>query len=100
MIAVVLLGVDWPQHLAELKTTAAVLAAVAVIGRMAVVPVWRFFKRMERAFTYVEAQFQNNGGSAAADKWDRTEGKVDLLVEQLGVELPPHLRTPLKKEHS
>lgn len=88
------LGVDWAAHATELQTSAAVIVALAAIGRLGILPVWRFFKRLEAVVLNVETQFRNNGGSSLRDQADRTEAKVDLVIEQLGVDLPANLRNP------
>ena len=93
-------AVDWAGHVKEIQTVAAVILAVAAIGRLGVLPVYRFFKRMERGLLNVESMFQNNGGSSPADKWDRTEAKVDMVIDQLGIEVPDVLRTPTKEKKS
>lgn len=91
------LGVDWSGHAAELQTVAAVLVAFGVIGRLVVLPVWRFFKRLETVVLSVEAQFRKNGGSTSRDQGDRTEEKVDMVIEQLGIHVPDRLKKPAEE---
>lgn len=90
------LAVAWEEHGREIIWIAGVIGACGVIYRGVVRPMYRFFKRLERSLLNTESMFRNNGGSSPADKWDRTEEKVDLVIEQLGIDLPDRLKTPKK----
>lgn len=68
--------------------TGAVVAAVGVIWRKAVLPVVGFFQRVrqfmdrtETAVTWVEAQMRNNGGSSLVDKVDDLIKNVSMLLD-------------------
>ena len=75
------LAVAWKEHADEVQATAAVLIALGVIGRFVVLPVVRFFQRMERALGAVEEQLlTNNGGSTLKDK-------VEKIMRHLGLEV-------------
>ena len=95
-----LLSVAWDEHGSEVMRVAGVLGALAVIGRLAVVPVYRFFKNLESVVVVVkETLMTNNGGSTIKDQNDRTEEKVDLVIEQLGINIPDRLQNPKNKHH-
>ena len=75
------LAVAWGEHAEELKAVAAVLVALGVIARYVILPVMRFFQRMERALSAVEEQLlTNNGGSTLKDK-------VEKIMRHLGLEV-------------
>lgn len=81
----------WERLLAApewIIVTGAVVAAVGVIWRKAVLPVVHFFQRVrqfmdrtETAVTWVEQQMRNNGGSSLVDKVDELVQNVTMLLD-------------------
>jgi hypothetical protein len=69
------------------------LTVLGVLGRWA----WKFGKVVANQFkmmTYVATEMQFNGGSSMRDAQWRTEQKLTLVIEHLGIELPRHLQRP------
>lgn len=75
-------AVAWEEHGDNIIRGAAVLGALAVFGRMVVMPLIRFFRRIERSLVAVEQQLlTNNGGSTMKDK-------VEALMRHNGLDVP------------
>jgi hypothetical protein len=75
-----------------LLSAAAVLAALAVIGRLIVLPIVRFAQRLERVMTNVEQQLYPNGGSTLRDA-------VNRIQEHLGIEDTAPKNDPNHEHH-
>lgn len=78
-----------------LVSAAAVLTALAIVGRLVVLPIVRFARRLERVMTNVESQLYPNGGSTLRDA-------VTSIQKELGIEtqLPDHDPNHSKEHHS
>lgn len=79
----VVLGVAWEDNAEAIIKAGAVLSAVAAFGRFLVVPVVRYFKRIEKAMSVVEHEFRPNNGSSLRDAIDRVEGVLSTMQNDL-----------------
>jgi hypothetical protein len=59
------------------------LTALTAIGKLGVMPAYRFVKRIGDGVEYVTGQMANNGGSTLKDAIDRTEALAVRTVERL-----------------
>ena len=71
---------NWLELLVKI---AAGLTAVAAIWSKGIKPALHFVRRIGDGVEYVQGQMQNNGGSTLKDAVDRTEARVDTIVERL-----------------
>ena len=73
---------DWWQ---TIISVAAVVAAVGVIWRKGILPMYKFAKKMDEHVTFVEMQMTSNGGSSLRDAIQRIEERVNIIEEHLTV---------------
>jgi len=71
---------DWWQ---TIISVAAVVAAVGVIWRKGILPMYKFAKKMDEHVTFVEMQMTANGGSSMRDAISRIEHRVNVIEEHL-----------------
>lgn len=64
-------------------TAGAVVAAVGVIHRAVVYPIFKWAQRLENAVTHVEMNMKNNGGSSMRDAIDRIEKRLTTLEDHV-----------------
>lgn len=64
-------------------TAGAVVAAVGVIHRAIVYPIFKWGHRIENAVTHVEMNMKNNGGSSMRDAIDRIEKRLTTLEDHV-----------------
>jgi hypothetical protein len=91
-----LLGVEvtWLTLENYLLRTGAAAAALAVCVKFLIIPVVRFFQRMERAITNVEEQLYPNGGHSLRDAVSQIQAHLGLaaLLPENTPNHPPHHR--------
>ena len=71
--------VTWQSLESGIYRAAAVLTGLAVLVKFLVVPVFRFFRRIDRVITNVEDQLYPNGGTSLRDA-------VSQIQDHLGIE--------------
>lgn len=64
-------------------TAGAVVAAVGVIHRAVVYPIFKWAQRLEHAVSHVEMNMKNNGGSSMRDAIDRIEKRLTTLEDHV-----------------
>lgn len=64
-------------------TAGAVVAAIGVIHRAVVYPIFKWAQRLENAVTHVEMNMKNNGGSSLRDAVDRIEKRLTTLEDHV-----------------
>lgn len=64
-------------------TAGAVVAAVGVIHRAVVYPIFKWAQRLENAVSHVEMNMKNNGGSSMRDAIDRIEKRLTTLEDHV-----------------
>lgn len=64
-------------------TAGAVVAAVGVIHRTVVYPIFKWAQRLENAVTHVESHMKNNGGASMRDAIDRIEKRLTTLEDHV-----------------
>jgi hypothetical protein len=74
-----MLGFAWKAYAGDVMFVAGTVAGLATIGRYLVVPVYRFFKRLETTITFCEGQLRPNGGSSLRDAIDKLVHRTDIL---------------------
>lgn len=89
-MSVLSVEVTWVTLENYLLRAGAAAAALAVCVKFLIIPVVRFFQRMERAITNVEEQLYPNGGHSLRDA-------VSQIQAHLG--LAPMLPDPSKHPH-
>lgn len=64
-------------------TAGAVVAAVGVIHRAIIYPIFKWGQRIEHAVSHVEMNMKNNGGSSMRDAIDRIEKRLTTLEDHV-----------------
>lgn len=64
-------------------TAGAVVAAVGVIHRAVIYPIFKWGQRIENAVAHVEMNMKNNGGSSLRDAVDRIEKRLTTLEDHV-----------------
>lgn len=64
-------------------TAGAVVAAVGVIHRAVLYPIFKWGQRIEHAVSHVEMNMKNNGGSSMRDAIDRIEKRLTTLEDHV-----------------
>ena len=64
-------------------TAGAVVAALGVIYRTLISPIYKWMQRVEKALTHVESNMYNNGGSSLRDAVDRIEKRITVVEDYL-----------------
>lgn len=62
-------------------TAGAVVAALGIIHRALVYPIFKWAKRIEHAVGHVEMNMKNNGGSSMRDAIDRIEQRLTTVED-------------------
>ena len=74
-----MLAFAWRAYGYDVMFVGGIVAGLATIGRLLVVPVYRFFKRLETTITFCEGQLRPNGGSSLRDAIDKLVHRTDIL---------------------
>lgn len=64
-------------------TAGAVVAAVGVIHRAVLYPIFKWAQRLENAVSHVEMNMKNNGGSSMRDAIDRIEKRITIVEDHI-----------------
>lgn len=64
-------------------TAGAVIAAIGVIHRAVLYPIFKWAQRLENAVSHVEMNMKNNGGSSMRDAIDRIEKRLTTVEDYI-----------------
>jgi hypothetical protein len=85
----IIFAIAWEEHGETIIRFAAILAALGVIvgmaNKLAIKPIIRWGKRVERALDAVESQLlTNNGGSTTKDKLEDIQARTKTIGTHVG----------------
>jgi hypothetical protein len=64
-------------------TAGAVVAAIGVIHRAVLYPIFKWAQRLENAVSHVESNMKNNGGTSMRDAIDRIEKRLTTVEDYI-----------------
>ena len=86
---------DWlKDQVGEIILLAGLITALGVISHKG----YRFFKTAIEVAEFVKHELNENSGQSLRDYTVRTDRRFEWLVDQMGLELPDELKSPVPKE--